>query len=90
MLNFTETLRKVPIDVDGRTDDQKAAPDYRQFRSLWLPDSNPVPGYEEYDAARALRALGFKSGKATMALLLRGEHYPVSAKRLCLALCVRT
>lgn len=83
MLNFTKALRKVPPDLDGRTAAQKAAPGYRPFRSLWLPGSEPDPGYDEYDAARALNALGFEAGKATMALLERGAGILSLSKISC-------
>lgn len=69
-LNFTRSLRKVPIDVDGRTDQQKASQDYRQYRSLWLNDDTT---WDEYASAKALNAICFESGKATMAVLRRGE-----------------
>lgn len=71
LLNFTQSLRKVPLDVDGRTTEEKSSEDYRQYRSLWLPTTET--SWEEYDAAQRLNDLNFESGMATYALLKRGE-----------------
>lgn len=71
-LNFTRTLRKVPVDRDGRTRAEKEEDSYRQYRSIW-PEHRDT-NWEEYDSASLLNSLNFDSAKATYALLRRGER----------------
>lgn len=75
VLNFTRTLRQVPRHVDGRTDDEKEDDDYRPYASIWLPGTQT--DWEEYDTATLLNSMDFDSGRATYALLRRGETRPV-------------
>ncbi|KAG8170027.1 hypothetical protein KVR01_000772 [Diaporthe batatas] len=58
-------MRRVPMDRDGRTDEEKQNPLYRQFRALW----HEIDEREMYDHARELRRLGFDARGATLAHL---------------------
>lgn len=63
------------MDRDGRTDAEKDDDDYREYRSIW-PGSRDT-NWEEYESASLLNTLNFDSGRATYALLMRGERNSV-------------
>lgn len=65
-------MRKVPREKDGRTDEQKQQPDYREYRSLW-PD---MDRRKMYPSARRLYDLKFEAARATLGILTRsGSMY---------------
>lgn len=58
-------MRKVPREKDGRTNEQKQQPGYREYRSLWLDiDRNKM-----YPSARRLYNLQFEAARATLGIL---------------------
>lgn len=65
-------MRKVPREKDGRTEEQKQQPDYREYRSLW-PDMDLD---KMYPSARRLFGLRFEAARATLGILIRsGSMY---------------
>ena len=68
-------MRKVPMSADGRTDQEKAQDNYRQYRTLY-PE---IDKEQMYDNARALYELGFDAGLATMGILFKSKRAFLSA-----------
>lgn len=68
LLNGIYHMRRVPREKDGRSEEQKEDPRYREHRSLWFD----IDEDKMYSEARGLRETGFDPGWATMQILLRG------------------
>lgn len=60
-------MRRVLREKDGRTDEQKRQPEYREYRSLW-PD---IDRNKMYPSARRLYDLRFEAARATLGILTR-------------------
>lgn len=58
-------MRKVPREKDGRTNQQKEQPNYREYRSLWLD----IDRDKMYPSARRLYDLQFEAARATLGIL---------------------
>lgn len=69
LFNGLYTQRRVPRERDGRTNEEKAKPEYREFRSLWYE----VDEDKMYSEARGLRDAGFPGWRWIFAVLLRGK-----------------
>lgn len=66
-LNGIYHMRKVPMDRDGRTDEEKKDGNYRPYRTLY----HEIDEDEMYDHARLLYRSGFDAQRATEWVLNR-------------------
>lgn len=60
-------MRPVPIEKDGRTQEEKADPTYRPYVSIWYE----IDRDKMYPAARSLMDQNFDSTAATLEVLRR-------------------
>lgn len=67
-LNGLYTQRRVPRDRDGRTNEEKAKADYREYRSLWYE----IDETKMYSEAKGLRDAGFDCHQCVYSVLMRG------------------
>lgn len=58
-------LRPVPEEMDGRTDEEKASPDYKPYSSVWYE----IDRSQMYPSARLLMDAGFDSEAAALEML---------------------
>lgn len=69
LFNGLYTQRRVPRERDGRTNAEKAKPEYREFRSLWYE----IDEDKMYNEARGLRDAGFDCQYWVYTVLARGK-----------------
>lgn len=68
MLNGLFHQRRVPKENDGRTEEEKSQPDYRELRSMWYD----IDEDQMYTEARRLRNDGFDCRKIVYGILVKG------------------